>query len=207
MNKTSKRILIAVVSLAVCAVGAAAMVGWIWNIEALKSVVPGWPTMKFDTALSFVVSSISFYYISRALEGAFDRAQVILSASCLILFLVMGILFFSFFLEVRTGVEELFVKELPGGVMTVAAGKPSLPTAINFLLIALAGILTLLQVPRLRIKLRALGLVSGVIGLVAMGGYVLHVPLLFYYVPGVNTAMAFHTALLFVLLGAGFVCL
>ena len=59
--------------------------------------------MKFDTAIAFVLSGITLYFIVRAVEGEFDKAQVVLSITSLIIILLMGILFFSAILGYNRG--------------------------------------------------------------------------------------------------------
>jgi hypothetical protein len=119
----------------------------------------------------------------------------------------MGTTFFSTLLGMHTGIEELFIKEMPGGVKTVVPGRPSIPTMLNFLIIAIAGILTILDTEYLQSKLKVFGFIIGIIGAVAVFGYIIDVPLLYYFVEGVNSAIALHTAVLFILLGTGLVCL
>ena len=55
--------------------------------------------MKFDSAVCFLLSGITLYFIVMAIEGEFDKAQVVLSITSLIIILLMGILFFSAFLR------------------------------------------------------------------------------------------------------------
>lgn len=198
----SKTISIVVV---VCAILVAA--GWIFDISALKSIFPFWVTMKFDTAIAFFLSGVTLYFIARDKEGEFDQAQVALSITCLILFLLMGVLFFSAVFKVRTGLENLFIAEDAGGIKTVVPGLPSIPTMGNFLLIASAGILIILNLKHSWIALRAIGFIIGIVGVLAVLGYIINTPLLYYYIKGVNSAMAAHTAILFTLLGLGFICL
>jgi len=207
MTPEKKRKIAKVLSLVVIIAGVMVMMGWIFDIGLLKSISPGWVSMKFDTAIAFVLSGISLYFIVRAIEGEFDKAQVVLSVTSLIIILLMGILFFSAILKIHTGTEELFIKETPGTVKTVAPGRPSIPTIINFVLIAFAGIFTMFNPQTLRTQLKIIGLVVGVIGLLAVAGYIINSPALYYYVEGVNSAMACHTAVLFVLLGTGLLCL
>jgi len=194
-------------SAAVIIAGIMVMIGWIFDIGFLKSVSPVWVSMKFDTALSFVLSGVTLYFIVRAQEGEFDRAQVVLSITTLIIILIMGILFFSAFLGVNTGAESLFVREAAGGVKTVIPGRPSVATMVSFMLVALAGIMTMLNAQDLRPRFKAIGIVVGLIGATAVAGYIINVPLLYYYIAGIDSAMAFHTAISFVLLGIGLLCL
>ena len=194
-------------SLVVGLAGVLVMIGWICDINILKSISPAWISMKFDTAITFVLSGITLYFIVRAQDGAFDQAQVALSITSLIIILLMGILFFSTLLEIHTGAENLFIKETRVAAKTVIPGRPSVPTMVNFILIALAGILTMLNLKKLQPKLKIIGLAVGIIGVLAVIGYIMNAPLLYYYLPGLNSAMALHTAILFVLIGIGLLCL
>jgi len=148
-RKTAKAL-----SLAVIIGGSMMITGWIFDIGVLKSISPAWVSMKIVTAVSFILSGITLYFIVRAMEGEFDKAQVVLSVTSLIMILLMGILFFSALLKMRTGVEDFFVKEPAGAVRTVTPGRPSVPTMLNFILIASAGVLTMLNPKKLRSKLR-----------------------------------------------------
>ncbi len=110
-------------------------------------------------------------------------------------------------MAIHTGAEELFIKEKAANDKTVVPGRPSLPTMFNFILIAAAGILTTLNPDNLRLKLKIIGVIVGLIGALAVVGYIFNAPLLYYYIEGVNSAIACHTAALFIVLGIGFICL
>lgn len=187
--------------------GIAVIMGWMFDISALKSISPYWISMKFDTAVCFLLSGITLYFINRAVEGEFDKAQIVIFITSLVTLLFMGTLFFSMFFGVHTGVEDIFVNETKVSAKTVVPGQPSLLTMINFILISLAGILTILGVKNVRSKLKIIGMAVGAIGLLAVAGYIINVPILYYYLKGLNSAMACHTAILFVILGAGLLCL
>jgi hypothetical protein len=205
---SEKRIkIVKALSLVVAIGGIAVMTGWIFDISVLKSISPNWISMKFDTAFCFLLSGITLYFIVRAQEGERDLAQVGLCITSLIIVLLMGILFFSALLGIHTGAEDLFIKETKIAVKTVVPGRPSLPTMINFILIALAGLLTMLDVKRARPQLKIIGLIMGAIGALAIIGYIINVPILYYYIDGVNSAIAVHTSVLFIVLGVGLLCL
>jgi len=195
-----------ILSLLISASGLAVMAGWLFDIGALKSLGTALVTMKFSTAFSFVISGVSLYFLARAREGEPDTSQVALFITSFILILLMGLIFFSAVLNIRTGIEELFVKD-SGGIKSVLPGRPSVPTMINFLLIALVGILTMVNAENVRFKLRTIGCIVGFIGALALLGYCIDLPVLYYYIEGKNSAMALHTAGLFVLSGAGLLCL
>lgn len=202
-----RRISVKGISLTVSVAGIAVMLGWSFDIPVLKSLCPDCVSMKFDTAVCFFLSGMTLYFIARASEGEIDKAQMGTSITSLILLLIMGTLFFSNLLGIQTGVEELFFRESHPSAMTVIPGRPSMPTMINFILMALAGILTMLNFDRFQPRLRVIGLIVAASGGLAVIGYCFNIPVFYYYVEGVNAAMAVHTAVLFVLLGIGLLCL
>jgi drug/metabolite transporter (DMT)-like permease len=201
-----KRKIAKVLSLAVI-IGGIVITGWIFDIGVLKSISPAWVTMKLTTAIAFLLSGITLYFIVKAVEGEFDKAQVALSITSLIIILLMGTLFFSALLKIHTGVDDLFIKEHAGAVKSAVPGRPSVPTMLNFILIASAGIFTILNPGNVQPKLRTIGLTVGIIGTAAVAGYIMNAPLLYYFIEGINSAMACHTAILFALLGMGLLCL
>ena len=207
MSPEKKRKIAKALSLIVIIAGIMVIAGWIFDIGVLKSISPAWVTMKLSTAIAFLLSGITLYFIVKAIEGEFDKAQVALSITSLIIVLLMGTLFFSALLKIHTGVDDLFIKEHAGAVKSAAPGRPSVPTMLNFILIASAGILTLLNPGNLQPKLRLIGLTVGITGAVAVAGYIMNAPLLYYFIEGINSAMACHTAILFALLGMGLLCL
>jgi hypothetical protein len=207
MTPEKKRKTAKILSLVVIIAGVMVITGWLFDIGILKSISPAWVSMKFDTAVAFVLSGITLYFIVRAVEGEFDKAQVALSITSLIIILLMGTLFFSAIFKIRTGAEDLFIKETAGTVKTLTPGQPSVPTMFNFILIASAGILTTLNPANLRSKLKIIGMIVGLIGAMAVVGYCLNAPHLYYYIEGVNSAIALHTAALFMVLGIGLICL
>jgi hypothetical protein len=207
MTPDKKRKTAKVLSLIVIIAAIMVIIGWIFDISALKSISPAWVTMKLTTAIAFLLSGITLYFIVRAIEGEFDKAQVALSTTSLIIILLIGTLLLSAFLKIHTGVDGLFIKEPAGAVKTVTPGQPSVPTMLNFILMAVAGIFTILHPNKLQSKLRIIGLTVGTIGAAAVVGYIINAPLLYYFIEGINSAMACHTAILFVLLGMGLLCL
>ncbi|MFZ0035474.1 MAG: hypothetical protein WAK60_10880 [Sedimentisphaerales bacterium] len=207
MVPEKKRKIAKILSAVVGIAGILVIIGWIFDIDILKSITPSWVSMKFDTAIAFVLSGITVYFIVLAVEGEFDKAQVVLSITSLIIVLLMGILFFSAILGIQTGAEDLFVKEKVVAPMSAAPGRPSIPTMINFILIAVAGGFTMFDSVKLRLQLRIVGLIVGAIGALAVAGYIIDAPLMYYYIEGINSAMACHTAVLFMLLGIGLLCL
>jgi hypothetical protein len=207
MTSEKKRKFAKALALIVMVAGLCVIAGWIWDIGVLKSIRSSWISMKFDTAVAFILSGITLYFIARAVEGEFDKAQIVLSITSLVIILLMGTLFSSAVLNVHTGLEDLFIEELPGAAKTVVPGRPSIPAMFNFILIGIAGIVILLNPDQYQIKLKTIGITIAAIGVLAIIGYTIDFPALYYYIEGINSAIACHTAVLFVLLGIGLLCL
>lgn len=194
-------------ALVVIIAGIAVMIGWICNISLLKSITPSWVAMKFSTAICFVVSGIMLYSIVIGLEGNSDQAQIIIPAAVLIICLIMGMFFFSSFLNIRTGVEDLFVKEGASAVGSITPGRPAVSTTVGFILISIAGMLILVDSKNMQLKLKIIGSIIALIGAIAVIGYIANIPLLYYSTKGISTDMACNTAILFAILGIGLICL
>jgi len=195
------------VALVVVCAGLLVMAGWVLDIGILKSILPGWVTMKFSTALSFVLSGITLFFLARIVHGENTWAQVILPITTLSILLLMATLLASTFLGMRSGVEDLFVQETGEAVKSVTPGRPSIGTMISFILMGLAGVLAMLIEDTLDRWLFVIGCLIALTGGLALCGYILDLPLLYYTLEGISTAMALHTALLFCMLGTGLIML
>ena len=62
--------LVSVISALSISVGGLVLVGWALDIAALKSILPGWVSMKPNTAVAFVLIGIALLSLSSArLQG------------------------------------------------------------------------------------------------------------------------------------------
>lgn len=183
--------------------GAIVMAGWFLDIAVLKSILPVWVTMKFSAALAFVLSGIELYYIARFQKNDREVSIIVIPVVSMIILLLMTSLLASTFLGMNVGVEEMFVKEQSSAIRSVAPGMPSVATMINFVLIAMAGILKISNISVARKLFVMFGVLVALIGAAAVTGYAIAWPPLYFQITGVSTAMALHTAILFCLWGAG----
>jgi hypothetical protein len=187
--------------------GLVVMFGWFAGIPVLTSIMPQWVTMKFSTAICFVLSGVTLFLIANAVGGNREIAKVVIPIGVVGIVLLMASLLASTFLGVRTGIEDLFVEEEAGAVMTTTPGRPSVGTMIDFILIAVAGMLTMIHPDRYTRVLQMFGWIVATMGGLALVGYIFNVPALYYTWKGLSTAMAIHTAILFVCLGVGLILL
>lgn len=200
-NKISK-----ILGLASICVGVTIVVAWILDISALKSIIPNAVTMKFSTAVSFVFSGITVYFVAQYYDGKRGKAQIAVPVSGFVIFLFMATILLACIVGVNSGIEQLFVREAPNAVQTPDAGRPSIPTMTNFVLIVIAGIFALSET-KLRKFVSLVGYAVSIIGAISIIGHITNQPLLYYYVDNVSAAMAIHTSILFVCLGIALVLL
>ncbi|WP_165776395.1 sensor histidine kinase [Candidatus Nitrosotalea bavarica] len=194
-------------SIIVIVIGIMVTFGWIFDIASLKSILPNYVTMKFSTSVSFIFSGVTLYFISRFKEGKSAIAQIAIPASGLVIALFMVTNLISSFLPFQTGLENIFVKETGNAISTTIPGKPSIGTMVNFIFIIVYGIFSMSDSIRLRKFAFGVGYFVIGVGLVSLVGYITNLPLLYYASPGVSTAMALHTSVLFVILGSGMILL
>lgn len=174
------------------------IIGWIFDITLLKSILPGFVTMKFSTALAFLISSIILLGISQ-IFGQLELKNKITIFCSIILFGFMSYILITSIVGINSIIENLIIKEASGAVMTTRPGLPSTATMINFVLIALSGLFAFSVYKNKILKL--FGIAISILGISSILGYILDKPALYFYFKGVSSAMALHTAILFVLIG------
>ena len=201
-NKQLGANLIKILSIVVIGVAVAVTIGWIYDIDILKQISPTWVTMKLSTALSFLSSGFILYLMNDLRKRNSELARLLLPSPTIFVLFFMGILLVSSLIDVRTGIEDLFVRE-DEAVKSVTPGRPSLGTMVSFMLIVVASLASLRNHVTLDKQLSIIGLTIAVTGGLAIVGYIVDLPTLYYAVEGWSTAMALHTAIMFVLLGTG----
>lgn len=177
------------------------MVGWILDIALFKSVVPGFVTMKFSTAFSFFLSS-GIILVMTFPKKYTAFGQIIMPTLILIQLLSMTLLLSSNILDFDSQITKLFLVESQlDTVYTFAPGIPSIPTTVSFILIGMVGLFFLFDSSYTVMVFRIVAIGIALIAIIALLGYALDIPELYYYVDELSTGMAIHTAVLFFLLG------
>jgi len=196
-----------ILSAVVIIIGLVVIIGWLLDLDTLKSIIPTWVTMKFSTAVSFLMSGIVVMLMNEYRNNNSEFGRILLFAPLMIISFFMATLLVTTIMGTTSGVSSLFVQEDPGAIASVKAGMPSLGTMINFLLIIGVGFTSLLIDKFKERKFKKYSLISGgivlALGIIALLGYVINEPALYYQVEGVSGAMAIHTAIAFCLVGTG----
>lgn len=178
-------------------------IGWIFDIGFLRDILPGLVPMKFTTAVCFVAGGIVLYSVAEEKKESSFVVQAILPSAILLILLLMATLFVSSVFGFHTSLDVFLIQEKVGAT-TIVRGRAAISTMINFLLVATAGALTLAGLKK---HLLWLGTAIALVGGAAILGYIINQPFLYFSMPisGISTAMALLSAILFVLVGIGFI--
>jgi signal transduction histidine kinase/DNA-binding NarL/FixJ family response regulator len=197
LNKPRPFGLVLVRSIAAAAgmLGLAALLGWLFSVPLLKSILPGAVEMKANTAVCFVLSAIALIIFSER------RSPVVqyIGQACAVLIAVVGLATMGqYAFGWQLGIDELLFRDTAGAYNTIR-GRMSPYSAIA---LVAAGI-ALLALPRPSWRLLAwLGALTVLgIGSVTLLGYLWNADELItdqFWPP-----VALNSAIVFILLSAG----
>lgn len=179
---------------AVTGLGMIVLIGWKLDIAVLKSVLPGWATMKPNTALGFLLSGIALLLACRSQADTGMRlASVLLAATVTALgLLTIG----EYAWNLDFGIDQLLfaVPEEPPNYL--APGRMAMATALAFTLSGLA--LVCLCHRRTFLLAQIAALTSALVSILAILGYAYGVGAL--YRIDAYSSVALHTAFGFLVL-------
>ncbi|MCW6035859.1 hypothetical protein K4A83_06170 [Spirulina subsalsa FACHB-351] len=129
-----------VASLIVMLIGGFVIVGWIFGIPLLKSVLPGLVTMKANTAIGFIFGGASLFFWHQQQKSSQWSPNALI---CAVIVLLIGLLTLKQYgFQVNFGIDELFFKESFDAVATATPGRMAPNSAFNFLLLGSALVLS-----------------------------------------------------------------
>jgi len=184
---------------AIAAIGGGCLVlcGWIFHVPVLKSVLPGLVTMKVNTALGIGLSGISLWLLLPD-ESNSRRAYIGRFVALFVAFLgaaTLGEYLFGWSLEID---QLLFSDDALLSLGTVSPGRMAPTTTTAFIAIGLALLLLDWKTRRGHRPAQGLSLWAGMVGILAITGYIYHATALYRIL--LYTQVALHTAVaLFVL--------
>lgn len=193
--------IIKAVSLFTAMVGLTTIVGWIFDISVLRSIQSDWVHMRFVTAACFVFSGVTIFFIHKTLHNTSDISIAVLPAASISIFLLILTPLMSRVFNIPIGIEEIFIQEIAQLRQEAYVIQPSLAATLEFVLIALAGLLALLRIKQSHIIFCAIGVFIMTLGLSGVTGYIFKIPYLYFDIRGVSTPTAVHTATTFFLIG------
>ena len=187
-----------IISVLVTLIGVVVILGWLFHIDLLKSVLPNSVAMKVNTALGFICSGAALRLWHRPAVGRWTQLG---GQGCAIVVLLIGLLTlveYGFLIDL--GIDQIWVKTPIDPLGDVAPGRMAVHTAFSFFLLGLA----LLVLNRRHVRalwVQLLALMISVIAVLGLLGY-LFGNAVFYRI-GSPTSMAVHTSIAFLLLSLG----
>lgn len=181
----------------VAAVGTVVLLGWGFDVQVLKSVLPDSVSMKANTAFCFLFAGIALWFL---VDDQISRKTRFMGRACAAVIALVGFFTFTQYLfGWNLGLDQILFKETLGAVGTSSPGRMAPATALNFFLLGVA--LLLLYGGWRPLIVQGLVLLSGLVSIVAVAGHLYETRGL--YSIGPFTSMAFHTALSFTVLSVG----
>jgi PAS domain S-box-containing protein len=175
--------------------GALVLLGWMIDSPSLKRVLPGFASMKVNTAACFVLAGVGLALLRRTVRAERARGAGIAAALLVVTLGSLSLVEDAFGRSL--GIDEIVVRDVETPA-DAAPGRMSPATAMSFLLSGCALLALGFENPRL--SQLAAG-AAGVLGLFALAGFLYGLQEL-YLVWGYSS-MALHTAAGFVLLSTG----
>ena len=181
--------------LLVIGLGCLVVLGWLFDIDIFKSVVPGKVTMKANTALSLIIGGASLWWYGH-------RGEVVVSHFSWAFYLLPGLIIILSLLTlvqyafgVDLGIDQILFQASANTVDAAAPGRMAPNTAFSFLLVNCAvGLLT----KRFYRTAQALAVLVFLVAFLSLIGHAYDIVIL--YGVGSFTGMAVHTAIAFILL-------
>jgi PAS domain S-box-containing protein len=193
------RALTAAACVFVVLVGGLVLVGWMFDLTVLKSVVPAGVTMKANTAVAFLLAGAALGLLRAEPVGPRFRR---LAQGCAAAVALVGLVTLAEYAFGRDlGIDQLLFREPPGATGTSSPGRMAPTAALNFGLVGLALLLLDVQTRRGHRPAEVLALTAAWVALLALVGYAYGVT--FLHTLAASTQMALPTALTFIVLGVG----
>jgi len=175
--------------------GLVVIAGWLFNIESFKRVIPGFPTMKFNTALCIALCGIVLWmslYKSR-------KSVIYKNIFSAIVFLVALVSFSENLFHFTTALDQLFVTDNDSfAVSSNYPGRMAVLTAACFMFLVVSFLLLSAMNKSVKIIAQFVLHIVTLIAFIAIVGYLYDIPI--FYKLSFLTSMAMHTAALFFLI-------
>ncbi|MEI2579742.1 PAS domain S-box protein [Scytonema sp. PRP1] len=177
------------------------LIGWIFDIALLKSMMPGLLTMKVNTAIAFLLSGLSLWLLSSQNTGVTSSSSpsssLLIAQGCALAVVFIALITLcQYLIGWNLRIDELLFRGSLEAVETSDLGWMEANTAVNFLLSGVALWLLGQKSHRSYWLAQALSLIAALISLQAFVGYAYGVKN-FDQIGVYTTSMALHTALAF----------
>jgi diguanylate cyclase (GGDEF)-like protein/PAS domain S-box-containing protein len=178
-------------------VGALVLLGWLFDIVWLKSLIPGFVTMKVNTAIAVFMAGIGL--LTTQGEQARSGTRWVGRAAASLILLLALLTLVQYFFDIDFGIDNLlFSDQAPANEWNVP-GRMSPATAICLLLIGLALLLSHSRLVPTAVQILAVAVI--LLAWLVLLGYLFDVSQLYHIFS--YTTVAVHTALILLAVGIG----
>ncbi len=183
-------------------VGGLVLLGWVFDVAVLKSVLPGIVTMKANAALAFVLAGLALWLsqVERPSWRSLRMAQM-----CALTVALIGLLtLVEYLFGWNVGIDQVLFQDAPHAVDTPHPGRMASMTALSFLLLGCALLLLKRKGPQGARAIHTLVVAAAFFSLVSLVGYTYSIASFYQIIGHIGTAL--HAALAFLLLSWGILC-
>ncbi len=196
MNHIKKSRFLFWISIYSITLGLIVILGWLFDIQLFKSIVPGYVSMKLNTAIGFVLAG---FLLLLFVQNKWHKISITFA----FVLALLGITSLSQdIFNYNLGIDQLLITDLDAVKRGEnSPGRPSPTTSLCFFLLGV--VFTIIRSSNLRIKKivqYALHIVT-LTTFIAILGYLFNVPTL--YKLSIFTSMAIHTSITFFVLSLG----
>lgn len=178
-----------IISIVIFCIALLAVIGSVMQIPILTSWGTNFVSMKFVTAISITLSTLSLLIITHSPFHSLRILPISLESVSLSLM--------AYTVISRNAILSTISDTTS---YTVAPQVPSIGTLSAIILLFIVGILYTKDMIKI---IRRCGAILAMLGLIAVFGYIIGNPSLYFYIENISTAMALNTSICFVLLGVG----
>ena len=185
-------------SIVVVAIGILVLAGWVTDTETLKSVIPGYPSMKVNTALGFVLGGLSLWLL--LMNDQSRAAEVAAGVFAFLLFVLGSMTLLQYISGHNFGIDNLIFADPHAELSVGFPGRMAPLSALNFTILGI-GLLMVVIRPGTEPYAGVLAMVAGFTSLLSVLGYVYGVEVLYKFYA--YSSVALHTAFATILLSLG----
>lgn len=165
--------------------GSTVLLGWLWNVGFLTTVLSGRISMKPNTAIGFLFLGLALFLSTRTNKSR--SLQLWCAASAALASLVGMLTLSEYVFRADLGIDQLLFKDV---VQFSYPGRMANITAFNFFIAGLSVLLLAFSEKHVRFS-QTLAAITGLSAVFAIIGYLYGVPLLYGSIE--YTSMALHT--------------
>lgn len=185
--------IVAYINIVVCSL---TVIGWVFDINILKSFIDGTAPMKLNSAITFILLSASMLALRK--DGRSSPLHIgLVIASFIIPFLTILQYMFAF----DFGIDQAFYKDSYSGSFGLYPGRISQAGSLSFMTIGICVLMARSKSLQLRILSQCGFNLVTLTGCIAFIGYVYRVPI--FYKLSTFSSMAVHTSILLVMTSIG----